>query len=151
VAEAGERLRLEPFDVDLDEARRRRAIRASSVVSGTVMRAQAWSSQPGAPRAAATKSSEAVDTVGLSMLSLRSTVPAAPPSATGSMRPRVAAVEQQSGAHQRGLRLDPRPPRRAGGSRDAVADVSAGVEHEVARLDEARIEPIHRGAGRRLP
>ncbi len=62
-----------------------RAISASSVVTGTLMLlSQLCPSQPGAPCEALTKSVEAVDTVGLSVLIRMSISPAEGPTATGS-------------------------------------------------------------------
>src|SRR5713101_5001508 len=60
-----------------------RAQSAWSVVTGTrTVLLQVCPSQPGAPSAAATNAGEAVDTVGLSTLTLSSTVPASRPTAT---------------------------------------------------------------------
>src|SRR5579884_4045135 len=57
----------------------------SSVVSGTrIVVGQSWASHPGAPRAAATKSSDTVDTVGLSGLTRSLAVPQQRPTADRS-------------------------------------------------------------------
>ena len=60
---------------------------------------------------------------------------------------RVAPVDQPQRLHQRRLRLAgddtaSEPAER----RDAVADMRADVEHQIARLHEPRIKPVHRGA-----
>src|SRR5712691_886476 len=58
----------------------------------------------------------------------------------------IAAVQQLQGFHEQRLRLDgddarAEPPECG----DAVADVRADVEHQIAGLDESCIEAIHRG------
>ena len=59
------------------------SINASSVVTGTALSlVQRCVSQPGASRAAPTKSGDAVETVGLSMLIIMLVVPFARPTAT---------------------------------------------------------------------
>ena len=130
-----------------------RAISASSVVTGTrIVLVQRWPSQPGAPSAASMKHREAVETVGLSILSFSSIVPS-----LRADRDRldgdgaVAAVEQLERLDQRRLRLDRDHPRAEPAERrDAVADMRADVEHEIAALDEAadRAGPSRRGARR---
>jgi hypothetical protein len=57
---------------------------------------------------------------------------------------RIPAVQQSQNADQRGLRLDrddvrAEPTPRA----DAVADVGAEIEAEVARPDQPRVERVH--------
>ncbi len=74
VRQSGQRLRLEAFDVDLDEggrpcARNQRVERRHRHADGFASSAGPPSRR--APSAALTKASEAVDTVGLSMLSLQ--------------------------------------------------------------------------------
>ncbi len=59
----------------------------------------------------------------------------------------IAAVEQLQGLDEQRLGFDgddagAEPPERG----DAVADVRADVEHQIAGLDESCIEAIHRGA-----
>src|SRR5262245_8485563 len=123
-----------------------RVSRPSSVMAGTRMvLVQACPSQPGAPLAARRKSSDAVDTVGLSTLSLKSSIVALRPTATGSIA--TAAVDELERLHQRGLRLDRHDARaEAAEDADAVADMSSDVEDEIAGLYELAVEARHGGA-----
>ena len=128
-----------------------RAMSASSVVTGTRMvLVHAWPSQPGAPSAASRNASEAVDTVGLSTLSLSSSVPVAAADRDRLDRDRaIAAVKQLQRPDQRRLRLD-RHHARAEPAKDGdtVADMGADVEHEIAGRSRTgyRADPWPRGA-----
>ena len=80
------------------------------------------------------------------MLICSSISPAAAPTATGStVTSRVAPVDQPQGLHQRGLRLAGDHARAEPAERrDAVADMRADVEHEIAAAcTKPRIEPVH--------
>src|SRR5262245_20250192 len=56
----------------------------------------------------------------------------------------VAAIEQAQGFDQRRLRLDRDDARaEAAERRDAVTDMGADVEDEIARPDETAIQPVH--------
>src|SRR6476661_6794220 len=102
---------------------------ASSVVTGTRMvLVQAWPSQPGAPSAALRNASEAVDIE----LKLEHSRAAADRDRLDRQRG-VAAIEQLQRLDQRRLRLD----RHHAGAEtakdgDAVADMGADIEHEIA-------------------
>ena len=62
----------------------------------------------------------------------------------------LAAVKQPQDPHQSRLRLDRDHARaEAAEARDAVADMRADIEGEIAGMDELAIEPVHRRAARR--
>ena len=129
------------------------AISASSVVQGTsTCVSQTWPSQPPAPSAAATKSREAVVTVGLAELTRSVTVPALLPAGRLEQRHAVVAgIDRPDGARAQRLRLQRHharaEPAEAAG---AVADMGADVEGEVARAQEAGVQRIHRRIPRRV-
>jgi hypothetical protein len=91
--------------------------------------------------------SETVDTVGLSTLSRRSIKPAARPTATAS----IATVDELERPYQCRLRLDGdhARPKSAEGA-DAIADMGADVEDEIARPDECAVEAVHGSAPPRI-
>src|ERR1044072_1198481 len=96
-----------------------RAINISSVVIGTRKRlVQAWPSQPGARVAAAMKSPDPVETVGVSILILISREPCRRPDCNN------ARAE---------------PPERG----DAVTYMGADVKNEFAGMHELRVMPVH--------
>ena len=113
--EAGQGLGLETFNVDLDEGGR--AMPRDQSIDGSstepAMRLdQAWPSQPGASAAAAMKSADTVETVGLSRLTLELDDARLPSDRRRFDRDlRVAAVEQAQGSQQRRLRFDRDDPR----------------------------------------
>ena len=113
---------------------------------------QTWPSQPPAPSAARTNSSEAVVTVGLRELMCSVSVPAC--GAAGGLDQGDLAVAGIDGADRtraQRLRLERDDPRaNAAEAADAVADMAADVEGELAGLEEARIERVHGGVARRV-
>ena len=147
---------LEALDVDLDEGRAPASrIRPSRVRQGTVtVASQTWPSQPPAP---SRPHDEGVGggrdgRVRRVELERRSRPRASPAAASTSVTVRIAAMDQAQGAGRARLRLE-RDDARAepAEGRDAVADMGADVEGEVAGLQEARIERVHRAVARRSP
>ncbi len=108
-------------------------------------RPSAGPSQPGAPRAASMKRCEAVETVGLARLTCSVTSPGRSLTARLNERHlRIAAIAQLQPAEGGGLRLDGDDARaERAESADAVADMRADVEDQIAVGDELPVERDH--------
>src|SRR4051812_19020804 len=127
-------------------------MRRSRVRHGTVMASsQTWPSHPADPSAARMKSGDAVETVGLALLTWSVSVPSVAPAAACSRIRGVAAVDQPDRPRRPGLRLegDDAGAEAAEGG-DAVADMGADVEGEIAGFDEAAIERVHGAVADRI-
>ena len=98
------------------------------------------------------KSADAVETVGLAEL-MRS-VSCAGRCAAGRLDQRhavVARIDRADGARAQRLRLQRHHARaEPAEAADAVADMAADVEGEIARPHEARVQRIHRRIARRI-